>query len=153
MHLPLTLYQIRCVRHSLERYAIHLLPVFHICCNEIAMEDKATHSLRCTETLLSANSLVPLTPYWSLNEIIIQNKCSITYCLFAMWMRLTTSALIASLTVCFSCSHLTNKWWYNLHTSCWPSDKMRLVWTRTCAVSLLTSCKQLAQQHVILWWY
>ena len=95
--------------------------------------------------LPSANSLVPLTSYWSLNEIIIQNMHSITYCLWAMWARLRTSAL--SLTCCFSCCHLANKWWYNSHTFCWPSDKMRLVWSRS-AVSLLTSCEHLAN----MWW-
>jgi hypothetical protein len=74
----------RCVRHSLEKYAIHnLLPVFDACCNQITMEDKVTHSLTCTETPLSIKSLVPLTPYWSWNfEIIIQNKFSITYCCY-----------------------------------------------------------------------
>ena len=137
VHL-LTLYYIRCVRHSLEKYGISLLPVtvfLHLCCNEIAMEDKFTHLLRFTEMALpSVNSLVPLTSYLSLNEITMQNKHSITYCLLAgMWMRLTASALL--LTNCFSCSHLANKWWYNSHTFCWPSDKMKLVWSRSVVIA------------------
>ena len=128
MHLPLTLYQIRCVRHSLEKNAISLLPIFlHLCCNEIAMEDKVTHCLTCTEMALSsANSLVPLTSYWSLNEIIIQNK---QYHLLPVCHvnKIDNKCIITY--ILFFCSHLAKKWRYNSHTSCWPSksDKMRLV--------------------------
>ena len=52
--------------------AMNLLPVFHVvCCNEIAMESKATHSLTYSEIPLSANSLVSLTSYWARHKIIV----------------------------------------------------------------------------------
>ena len=49
------------------------------------MGDKVTHSLTCTEMELHQHSLVPLTSYWSLNEITIQNKHSHYHLLPVGW--------------------------------------------------------------------